>query len=351
MIRATTNGVLAGYRSHLMNSFVTLNKARNTVLTGRNFLSYAEDPAGAAKSFSLRRSFSRVTSQLDTNTSTARKFDVAWSTLDSVSKVLDSGTTNNSAWKDVLAGLSDDSGSGRAPLGKTLNQLAENMVQSMNAKYGDTFVFAGADGMNTPFTWVDDPQKGRQLHYRGIPVDTDDTDMMKQLEELSKENRFVDIGLGLKEDADGNLIESSAFNDALQGINFLGFGVDDDGDPKNVISLVSEMGKILSRCDDDGHWNSDEDKEAFQRLSKKFEAASADFKEAYVELDTKAHFLKNNETQLKTTAATLNEQIVGLENCDPAEAISTFSWAQYSYNVALKVGNSILSQSLMDYIK
>ena len=33
-----------------------------------------------------------------------------------------------------------------------------------------------------------------------------------------------------------------------------------------------------------------------------------------------------------------------------ADAISAFLWAQYSYNAALKVGNSILGQSLMDYL-
>ena len=39
-----------------------------------------------------------------------------------------------------------------------------------------------------------------------------------------------------------------------------------------------------------------------------------------------------------------------MEDADPAEAISAFSWAQYCYNSALKVGNSILSESLMDYL-
>ncbi len=41
MIRATTGGVLRGYRSNLMNSFITLNNARKTMLTQRNFNSYA----------------------------------------------------------------------------------------------------------------------------------------------------------------------------------------------------------------------------------------------------------------------------------------------------------------------
>ena len=32
------------------------------------------------------------------------------------------------------------------------------------------------------------------------------------------------------------------------------------------------------------------------------------------------------------------------------DSITSFIWAQYCYNAALKVGNSVLSESLMDYL-
>ena len=51
MIRSTTNGVLKSYRYNLQRSSYTLNKAMNTVLTGRNFDTYAADPATAARCF------------------------------------------------------------------------------------------------------------------------------------------------------------------------------------------------------------------------------------------------------------------------------------------------------------
>lgn len=351
LIRSTTNSVLKGYKSNLMRSFTTLNKSRNTVLTQRNFVSYAEDPAAAAQSFQLRRSFARVDGQYGVNVSTSRKFDVAWSALDTVGKAIDTGVSNNTAWKDVLAGASDTSGSGRAPLGKSLTQLADSIVQTMNCKYGDTFVFAGADGLKVPFTW-DGEGPDRKLCYRGVPVDAlANSPDLDKLDYMSEEGRYVDIGLGLQEDENGNLIKSSAFNDALQGINFLGYGVDQDGDPKNVVSIIQRMGTILSNCSDDGHWASPDEQEEFARLAEKFEKASAKFKESYVEMDAQTQFLKKNETQLKATAATLNEQILGIEQCDLVDAIMSFSWAQYSYNAALKMGNSILSQSLMDYLQ
>ncbi len=39
-----------------------------------------------------------------------------------------------------------------------------------------------------------------------------------------------------------------------------------------------------------------------------------------------------------------------MEDIDPADAITTLMWAQYSYNAALRIGTQLLSQSLIDYM-
>ena len=78
MVRATTGGVLRSYRADLMNSFISMNKSRDTVLTQRNFNSYAEDPASASKAFKLRKSRMAVQSQYKINDDSYRKFQTAW---------------------------------------------------------------------------------------------------------------------------------------------------------------------------------------------------------------------------------------------------------------------------------
>ena len=111
------------------------------------------------------------------------------------------------------------------------------------------------------------------------------------------------------------------------------------------------MGQILERCDpDSGAFASEQDRKDLERLAKKFEESSSKLSDKFTELDTQAAFLKSNQKQLEGTAYTLQEQFLGIEDADPAEAISSFAWAQYCYNTALKVGNSVLSQSLMDYL-
>lgn len=330
MIRMTTNGVLKGYRSDLMGSFIKLNKAMETVLTQRNFNTYAEDPAAASESFQLRRSFLRVESQYNISNSTIRKYNMAYSALDAVVESVDT-QMENSSWTSVIAAANDPVGSGRAALGQELQQLASGIAQIMNGQYGDTFVFSGADGLNVPFTWEEDANGNKVLYYRGAMVDAavGDDDLAK-LQYMENEKNFVDLGLGLKEtgtEGDGDLIESSAFNSALQGINYLGgYGVDDDGDPRNVVSIIQKMGEILSRCDGDGKWaENTTDKEDFQRLMGKLEKAADRVKETHVELTTEAAFLEENHSQLERNADTLNEQIMDIEKCDLADAITAFA--------------------------
>lgn len=350
MIRSTTNGTLAGYRYNLQRSTHTLNKSRETVLTQRKFNSFAEDPASAARSFQLRRSYLRTESQHTAGESVVKKYDVAWSTLDSVLGQINQ-QVEGSAYTSIVKAGSDTNAAGRNALGQNLSQLADSIVLTMNGRYGDNYVFSGADGLNIPFTWEEkDGQK--ILCYRGVDVssaDQTDKDLLKYM--ATEEAKYADLGLGLEKDADGNIINSSAANTALQGINYLDYGVDDEGLPNNLVVIISRMGEILQGCNaTDGSFATDAEKDEFYRLAAKFEAAATHLSDKHVELDSQAQFLKSNQTQLENQAYTLNEQIAGIEDVDLAEAITAFSWAQYCYNAALQSGKSVLSQSLMDYL-
>ena len=73
--------------------------------------------------------------------------------------------------------------------------------------------------------------------------------------------------------------------------------------------------------------------------------------EKITQLGSTTKFLEHTETRLKDSELNLNQKIADVENVDLAEAITEFSWAEYAYNAALKVGNSILSQSFIDFMR
>ena len=70
----------------------------------------------------------------------------------------------------------------------------------------------------------------------------------------------------------------------------------------------------------------------------------------YVELDAKSKFLQTNQKRLDAQGLDIQEQILDVEQIDLADAISQFSWDMYCYNAALKVGNQLLGQTLIDYM-
>ena len=76
--RMTTVGTLKNYRYSLNSSNNTMTKAMNTVLTGRLFNSYADDPALATRCFQIRNSYWKAKGQLNVNESLRNKYDVAW---------------------------------------------------------------------------------------------------------------------------------------------------------------------------------------------------------------------------------------------------------------------------------
>lgn len=521
MIRATTGGVLRSYRKNLMNSFISQNKARDTVLTQRTFNSFAENPAAAAKCFRLRKSRMMVESQYEVCSDTYHKFESAFSCLQSIDEILDTENPNfmKTLSSTTLQMLNDPEGDARTQLSKVLDQMSEEIIQHMNQTYGDNFIFAGADGHNVPFEIKTTEDGKNRLYYRGVPVDaaepkvlkdganfikmtadgkyddngtatdeiylktdnvkpisieeynktyvppdvdevqvpnppfvdktvvreynmdgtlkTDDSpggyykitdgrtdvgitapngnqlisieqyDKMvsnskkapqliqngsddstlevdakgvptvgggyyltvdgdpkdqiitkeqyetdcedaKKLETLIKEKQFVDIGLGFRED-DNKLIESSGYNAALQGIAFLGYGVDKDGDPKNVYSIVQRLKEIADSVEDGTDW-SKEVYDEFHGLVGKLEKASSNYKTEFTNMTAGTTKLKTNLKLLEDNHYNLQEQYSELEDVNMAEAITSFIWAQYCYNAALKVGNSVLSESLMDYL-
>lgn len=364
--RITTNGMMTKYKTNLMKSYNSLANVSERVTTGRNFNSYAESPTKAAQAFQLRRNRWNVENQIANSKQVRHKFQQAWDCLEDTYQDIGVKLGKYSA---LRADNAADEG-GRNALGEVLKGAAESVMQTMNAKYGENFVFSGADGATVPFSWSDD---GKVL-YRGKEVDclTTDQNYTWMEESIENEHTFVDLGMGMKEDpVTGKLIEASAFDTALNGVDYIGYGYQEvelnDGKgtvnvPNNIISLLNQMGQIYCDCDtnsgdfpnktytDPVTGNSFSAAEMAEALEKGLGNTLNEIHSKYIELDTRATFVNTNEERLESLDDSLNEQITSIEDTDPADAITALMWAQYSYNAALRIGTNLLSQSLLDYM-
>ena len=345
--RITTGGLYRNYRTNLYKNNKQLSDAMVGVETQRKFNTYAEDPAAASKAWRLRRSYWRTGDQIDNSNYIIGKYESAYSAMGSI---VDGDGGNGeyglglSSILSAVEGASGTSGSSRNALGKELLQTADNIVSMMNSKYGDEFIFAGADGANIPFTWSEDHT---QLLYRGVNVSADEgSEDYQKLQAMAEEVTNMDIGLGMQE-RDGELVTGSAFNSAVSGLEFLGYGKDN-----NLVMIIHELGTIFSNADPDtgAYADGTTDEKRVGDLLNSLHNAIRYSQDQHTQLSADAKYLKTNLDQLKTVKNELDEQIVETEDLDMAEAITNMTWAQYCYNAALRIGNNILSQSLIDYM-
>lgn len=423
--RITTNMMMNSYRYNLQNSTKKLSDARDQVLTQRKFNSYADDPAAAAQAFRLRRTFYQTDSQLNNTKDVYSKFNTAWNNLTGVVENLSDATARVAS----IRGNNGTAGESRKALATVLRETSESVVHAMNQQLGDHFIFAGNDGLRVPFEW-----KGEELYFRGVNVNAggveqppeatrptwaadvtntnffnedgtpkleeisnavggalsdedkawvkyyNDQADLKKLEEMSKEELYIDLGMGASEIQANMPVKGSYFDSALSGVDFIGYGRDEDGDPKNLSLIMRELADVFETWGENGQkylpeeyrdmsaedlktlmkndkdvaaeinaYHSEAEAKAF-RLMDKLKAAQEHTTEKWVELDAQSVFLQTNEEQLSTQKTDINLEILNVEQVDLADAITTFSWDQYCYNAALKIGNQLLSQSLIDYM-
>lgn len=374
MMRVTTNSTLYTYQRNLLKSSNKLYSAMNAMMTGRNFDSYAADPAAATRAFKIHSSMNATNTQYENTETVLNKFSTAWDIADDMIDKL----VQDLGQAPALKGLSDTNLSTLNTQGDILLAGAESIVQSLNNKYGNNFIFNGADTQNPPFAIETDADGSYHLTYRNVRVDETDPTYYEAeykdangqpvakpdgsgtyytngeiLKKLDEEHLYVDIGIGFELDQDGNVIDSTAFDASISGIDFIGgYGLDEEGDPKNIVSTMLRLAEIYKDFDQETMtWGTAGGREDAERLANKLFKGQEALSNQHTKLDTQATYLQTNQNQLESTFYALNSERESIENIDETEAIMTLVWAQTSYNAALQVGANVVPQSLMDYMK
>ena len=333
-MRITTSMIMRNYRSNLNNTMVDQERVRKQVETGRRFSAAYEDPASAAKGAILEQRYARNADYLN-----AAKNAQTW--LDSQEDVLNQLNTISVKVREDYApsALTDTSGeAGRKAYASTLRELQKSMIHTLNTKYGDAYVMAGSDGKNPPFELKDD---GTVL-YRGVNVTDVDPNNPDRLKNLANDHTYIDLGFGMSFDANGVVSSSSAFDTALPGIAAVGYGKE-DGISNNIIVLIGKMADTLEA----DTFNAGEFEKYWTRLCDK----SDNLQDQFTKIGAKGQLLTATTTKLEHEKENIEIQYKDAMGVDSAKAITDYSYAQYVYNAALKVGTSILSPSLLDFMK
>lgn len=329
-MRITTNAILRNYKSNLATSMTNMDLMRTRVMTGRQFNSTAENPAAALRAANLERKYVRnqdyissvqdAQSYQDAQEDGARQINELAKTLskqyglealNGTNGALDIRKTYADAWRGAR----------------------DSMLLSLNSTYEGKYVFAGNNGMKAPFSLDADGN----LLYRNTKVDD-----IAEDDPLLKETDYIDLGFGLDKNGNGEINPSSAFDRSLPGIKLVGYGKTGEN-PNNMLELAGKIADCLE--------SEDFDYSEYKNLLNAFDAGRDNVLEQVTNLGTKTQFLSTTKDRLETNELNLSTQLDNVVNVDMAEAIMNYSWAQYAYNASLKVGNSILSPSFIDFMR
>lgn len=340
-MRITTNMMSNKYIKNLNKSANEMNYLNEKVSTGRKFFKGSEDPVSAIKAYKLRREY-RSTEMYDTNIKDVDSFLTSAET--NLTEISDNLET---VYKSYLKGINGTMGSDdREIIAKELDNLQKSILASLNGKFSDRYVFGGTSKDELPFTL----NASGELLYKGVNVNSNDT----ALEQLSKEVINIDLGLGMTFNG-GNLNQDTVFNISMSGISFMGYGeaVDENGNtkldsegkpvPNNLYTLVGKMKDVL-RSDDYSL-------EKISPFIDEFEDQKNQVLVSITDIGSKTNYLDFLKLRNEDNQFNLNKKLVEVEEVDKAEAIVDFSMQEYSYNAALSMGNKILQNSFIDFMK
>lgn len=448
--------MMSRYKRNVSDAFASMNKAMERAYTYRSFDRPSDNPLAASQTFEVHWQMS-LNSDYSTN---VQNLQGVSNTADSILQNIDSLLTEadkTDTLKGIDGSMNDD---GRKTIADNLLHIRDSIVAKLNAKYGDSYVFGGANSSEAPFRMI-----GDQLYYRGINVDTgenqngasvvfsdgtkstqvdfgeaiggrlngytlniqtsqgtndavfdegaktitvnvtgtsltkgdlqaalnglgtqtlaDGTNLdftkasvagnagdqvniptsgssgsitdIADLDALANEKVYVDIGLGITT-TDGKIDDQSAFNGAMPGIAYLGYGThtvtNDDGTttevPNNLCSLLTKVADLLQNHSETS--NSDLVRQV-QPYTESFETSQTKFEAGQAELGQQMNFLSDTASYLSDIKTNLSDKDNQVEYVDYTDAIEEFYTQQYCYSASLKVGSQILQQSLMDYLK
>lgn len=317
------------YIRNLNKSAKEMNYLNEKVYTGRKFFKGSDDPVSAIKAYKLRREY-RSTEIYDGNIRDVESFLTA-----AESSLMEISNNLETVYTSYLKGITGTMGpEDREIIAKELETLQASILTSLNAKFEDRYIFGGTSKDELPFT-----VKDGELYFKGYNVNLPANEAV--LKELEDEVINIDLGLGITFNGE-DLNSDTVFDISMSGLKFMGYG-EKDGIANNLYTLIGDIKEQLLR--------EDFSMDNISPYLEKFEEQKKQVLVRVTDLGSKVNYLNYLKTRNEDNQFNLNKKILDVEHVDPAEAIIDFKMQEYSYNAALAMGNKILQNSFIDFIK
>ncbi|MCE5236800.1 MAG: flagellar hook-associated protein FlgL [Clostridiaceae bacterium] len=312
-MRVTTGMISGGYMRNINNNLTQLQKYEYQLSSQKRLTKLSDDPIGIVRSMQARVKLANLERYQDSVESAQSWLTQTETSLNELNEVLKKVYESS-----VQASTDTLSEEDRKSISEEIAEMRDHLVTVGNSKFGDKYIFAGYNTSVQPFTV--DSATGKLL-YNG--VDMSDS-ANAQLGVESGEVIEYSLGLNLRMDV------------SITGIQLLGVGED------NLYNLMNDYYNAL----ESGASASD-----LAEYTEKFSAAQSRTLSNLAEIGGKTNRLKLLENRYSVDEVNFTEIKSKVEDIDVAEVTVQWKTAMAVYEYALKIGSSILQNSLVDYMR
>lgn len=333
--------------------------------SGKRFTKLSDDVSAGTRVLTTRTEMYKTEKHLNNVKAINEELTVTEECMQSISDII------GDVHKLVIRAKNDPTSTGgRKAIAQEMRGLRDEVLQFCNTQYGKRYVFGGTNMSSAPFTL---DKEGRIL-YNGIPMDEVQKDpdtgeffymkppvavydptpgatnpdpdpnagIYKSIKSLipMDEDVYMDIGLGFKMKA-SEVQDTTAFKISYSGLDFLGYGTDEDGTSNNVYNIIHD---IMTNIET---YSQEELEEVDDRLT----ALSDKFRANLTDIGSKTNYLDTMQTRLQQTEDNQKIRIQNLMGIDDAEEATNQSMNDYVLKAVLQMGSQVLPVSLMDYLR
>jgi len=330
-------------RNYINNIHKTQTKQAESMergTTGLKFSKLSQNVADGVRAMRTQEARVRSEANLNTVESLILEFNAVDSNLGSIDDIL------KLAQEKTLKAMNDPNGkTGREVIAQEILSMRDQVLQFINGKYGDRYLFGGTNNAGPAF----DVGTGGKLTFNGIQVDQiykrdgvfyyDNAGTETVVPESG--DVYMDIGLGMLMNGD-NVDKRTAFNSSISGLDVMGFGeADADGIASNLYDLLTDLAAGIEA----------EDHDVMDANYTKLVKLSDSSRMARTEAGVRANFLERTKDRLDMEIDNLGEMESNLLTVDLAEEAITQKTLEYTWLATLQLGSNILPTSLLDFLR
>jgi flagellar hook-associated protein 3 FlgL len=310
-MRVTTSMMSGGYLRNINNNLAELQKYQNQISSQRRLTKLSDDPIGIIRSMQARVRLANIAWYQDDVESAQKWLTQTETSLNEINSVIQKVyETSVEASTDTLS--NDD----RQGIAELVGQMRDHLITIGNNKFGDKYIFAGYNTGAAPFTL----DAGGNILYNGVDMnDPADPNLIAEGQQVIQ----YSVGLNLRTDV------------SLTGVQVFGTGDD------NIYKIMDNFYNDLQ---------SGAPSSVLSTYLDKFQTAQSRVLSNLADIGGRTNRLKLLENRYSVDEVNFTEIKSKVEDIDVAEVTVQWKTAMSVYEYALKIGSSILQNSLVDYI-